>query len=490
MAQSLLEIKTDESAAWVDGTVVFKDANVKWDSFTLQNVALEDFSDRKYWADDIISYTPPQYHIATPTGGFVRMDFGDIELRLDAFSGRVEAGVSIFMDTAAVTWLDVTDETEWNDEEVAYGDPSTWPPAREIFVKQYFTDSDEAGVVVLFDGIGHRAGFDSGSVRYELYGRRHTDQFLSTTTDYNTDTVPIPRALGAVTYAKVLRLPDDGSSRPTYHNGYITGTNGVNWSIFDDGVNIDANVVDNADDTFSLTSTPVGEVTITGTGAIETLSELYTWASAEARLALPYTYSPSLEDSPSPSISQWVSSQVLIIDLLSEISAYFRHLFYEDGANLVAVAMGNTNGTRTLVDGYDFFRDSNYEDPPPTSLIRSSWVQRTAVEETIGKYVKDETVEETQESIYPYGSEATAKPYQYIRSAVSASLTDLLAYKLKSQIHLKIPVTDNLPIPGEQITYTDTDNFDQTLDVTMFCRNIKYDLEKDTVEISGDGVLT
>ena len=120
MAQSLLEIRTDESAAWTDTAgVTFKDSAVLWDSFSLQSVALEDFADKKYWADDIISYTPPQYHIATPTGGFVRMDFGDIDLRLDAFGGRKKAGVSIFTDTSDVTWFDVADETEWNDEEVA-----------------------------------------------------------------------------------------------------------------------------------------------------------------------------------------------------------------------------------------------------------------------------------------------------------------------------------------------------------------------------------
>jgi len=491
MPQSLLEIKTDESAAWIDSAaVIFKDSAVKWDSFTLQNIALEDFADRKYWADNVISYTPPQFHIATPTGGFCRMDFGDIELRLESFLGRVEAGVAIWTDTADVSWANRTDEVDWNTEEIAYGHPSTWPPAKEIHVKQYFTDTDESGIVILFEGVGYRAGFDSRSARYELYGKRYTQQFLSTVTDYNSDTVPIPRALGAVTYAKLLRLPDDGSSRPTYHNGYVAGSNGTNWSVFDDGVNIDANVVDNGDDTFSLTASPVGEVTISGTGAIETLSELYTWASAASRLSLPYAYSATLEDSPSPSISRWVSSQFLIIDILSQISAYFRHLFYVSGANLIAVAMGNTNGTRTLIDGYDFFRDTRYEDPAPTSIIRSSWTQRSAVEETIGKYVKDETVEETQESDYPYGSEDSVTPQQYVRSDVSTSLTALLAYKLKTQVHLSIPVSDNLPVPGEQIIYTDTDNYEQYLYVTMFCRNIRYDLENDTVEISGDGVLT
>jgi hypothetical protein len=491
MGQSLLEFRTDESVVWEDtDSVEFKDSSVEWNEATLQKMALEDYSDRSYWADDIIQYTPPQYHIASITGGFVRMDFGDIELRLDAFGGRKEAGVAIFTDTADVAWTDTTDEVEWNVDEVAYGDPSTWPPPREIFVTQKYTDSDESGLVIMFDGVGHRAGFDSQSVKYDLYGKRYTQQFLSTVTDYNTDTVPIPRALGAVTYAKVLRLPDDGSSRPTYHNGYIAGTNGVNWSVFDDGVNIDANVVDNADDTFSLTATPVGEVTISGTGTIETLSELYTWASAAARLSLSYTYSASLESSPSPSISYWWDSQGILIDVLSQISAYFRHLFYESGANLVAVEMSNTNGTRSLIDGYDWFKSSYYEDPAPTSIIRASWVQRNAVEETIGKYVKDTTVEETQESTYPYGAEKSVTPYQYTRSDVSTSLTSLLAYEQKSQVHLSIPIVDDLPVPGEQITFTDTDNFEQDLAVTMFCRNVRYDFENDSVEISGDGVLT
>jgi hypothetical protein len=287
-----------------------------------------------------------------------------------------------------------------------------------------------------------------------------------------------------------LRLPDDGSSRPTYHSGYIAGTNGVNWNAYDDGVNIDSNVVDNGDDTFSLTASPVGEVTISGTGTIETLSELYAWASAEARLALSYTYSASLEASPSPSISYWWNSQTLLIDVISQISAYFRHLFYESGENLIAVEMSNTNGTRSLIDGYDWFKDYYYEDPPPTSLLRAGWTQRDAVEETIGRYVKDEEVEETQESVYPYGSEDSVTPRQYARSDVSSALTSLLAYKLKTQVHLKIPISDDLPVPGEQITFTDEDNFEQDLSVTMFCRNIRYDFEADTVEVSGDGVLT
>jgi hypothetical protein len=490
MGQSLLEFRVDDTVVWLDTSpVLFKNSAVVWVTPTLQNIALEDYADQHYWCDDIISYTPPQYHMATPTGGFVRMDFGDIEVRLDVFGGRKEAGVAIFTD-ADVAWTDRETEAEWNTTEVAYGDPSKWPPPREIFITQKFTETDESGLTILFDGIGHRAGFNAESARYELYGRRYTENFLATIEDYNGDTVPIPRALGAVYYARVLRLPDDGSGRPTYHNGYISGSNGADWNVFDDGVNIDANVMDNGNDTFSLTASPVGEVTLSGTGAIETLSDLFAWAANDDRLALSYAYSASLEASPSPSISYWWSSQGLLIDALSQIAAYFRHLFYESGANLIAVALANTNGTRNLIDGYDWFRDTRYEDPAPVSLIRAAWVQRAAVEETIGKYVKDTEVEETQESTYPYGSEDSITPYQYTRANVSAALTSLLEYQLKTQVHLRIPVTDNLPVPGEQITFTDTDNFNQDLNVTMFCRNIRYDFENDTVEISGDGVLS
>ena len=104
--------------------------------------------------------------------------------------------------------------------------------------------------------------------------------------------------------------------------------------------------------------------------------------------------------------------------------------------------------------------------------------------------MKTEDVEVTEESDYPYGSEKGVHPYQYAKSDVATSLAALLSYELKPQVHLAIPMTDNLHVPGEQITYTDEDNFEQDLDVTFYCRNIKYDFERDTVEVSGDGVLT
>jgi hypothetical protein len=492
MAQSLLEMRAEDGVVWTDGDVVFRNSpGVTWYTPGIRYMSLDDYDDRRMWCDDVVSYTPPQYHTAHRTGGICRLDFGTISMKTSAFAGKKESGNALFTN-GDVSWADRADEATWVDKALATGDPNMWPPPREIYLKQRYTESDESGLVLMFDGIGWRSGIDPAKrlVTYELHGRRYTAQLLETDTDYDGNEVPLPRALGLIYYARAVRLPDDGSGRPCYHNMYVAGTLGTDWHIHDDGVDIDANGVDNGDGTFSLTASPVGEVTVSGTGVIETLSDLISWAVDDSRLALSYTYNAALEASPSPSLSYLANSQQLLIDFVSSVAAYFRHLYYENGYSLVGVAMGTPNGDRELTDGYDFYQKTSYEDPAAISLIRAAWQQRSAVEETIGKYVKTEDVEVTAESGYPYGSPESVTPYEYTRAAVRTSLAELLEYMLKPEARLSIPISDDLPVPGERITYKDEDNFGQDLNVEMYCRTIRYDFERDTVEIIGEAELS
>ena len=509
MAQSLLEMRAEDGVVWAVGDVVFHNSpGVIWFTPGSLYMALENYADQRMWCDDIVSYTPPQYHTAHRTGGICRLDFGQIEMKTSAFEGKKEAGNALFTD-GDVSWVDRPDEATWVDEALATGDPNMWPPPREIYLKQRYTESDESGMVLMFDGIGWRSRIDPAKrmVTYELHGRRYTAQLLETATDYNGDEVSLPRALGPIYYAKPVRLADRDNPAgwplligcPTYHSMYVAGTLGTDWHVFDDGVNIDANAGDNGDGTFSLDSSPVGEITVSGTGTIETLSDLIAWAcqddradymAAFAGLGLSYIYNSALEASPSPSLSYMANSQQLLLDFISSVAAYFRHLYYETGYALIGVHMGTPNGDRELTDGYDFYQKTSYEDPAAISLIRAAWQQRSAVEETIGKYVKAEDIEETVESSYPYGDEESVSPYEYTRSAIKTSLEELLEYMLKTEARLAIPMSDNMPVPGERITYKDEDNFDQTLNVVMFCRTIKYDFERETVEIIGDAELS
>jgi len=501
MAQSLLEMRIEDHVIWADGDMLFRNVpGVSWFTSGVRYMALDDYDDRHMWCDDVVSYTPPQYHMAHRTGGLCRLDFGNIEIKTSAFSSKHESGNALFTD-GDVLWANRSYEALWVDEALATGDSTLWPPPREIYLKQRYTESDESGLILMFDGIGWRSRIDPANrrVTYELHGRRYNAQLLEIATDYDgNEEVPLPRALGVVYYAKAVRLPDEDNPAgwpsltgcPTYHNLYIAGVKGTDWHVYDDGVNIDANAGDNGNGTFSLSASPVGEVTVSGVGAIETLSDLISWAVDGSRLALSYTYNAALEASPSPSLSYLANSQQLLIDFVSNVAAYFRHLYYERGYSLVGVHMDVPNGSRELIDGYDFYRKTSYADPAAISLIRAVWQHRRAVEETIGKYVKSENQEETAQSGYPYGSEESVTPYEYARAAVKASLEDLLGYMLKPEARLAIPVSDDLPVPGERIMYRDQDNFDKDLNVVMYCRTIKYDFERETVEIIGDAVLS
>ena len=487
MGQNLIEISVRDSIIWRDGETVWCNSpGVNLYSESVIRLSNEDYSDRRYWSDDIISYTPPQFSIAGTTGGYCRMDFGNIELTLNVFAGKSKtSGNAIFADSDVV-WLD--GETEWIDDALVSGDPTLWPPPREINLRHQYTETDESGLVLTFVGTGHLATFDRESVHYDLYGDKYDTDLLKEVVNYDGDTVTLPLALGAVHYVTPVRQADVGGF-PVYHKGGLAGVvPGTHYNVFDDGVDINSNVTDNGDGTFSLSASPVGEVSISGTGTITTLSDLLTYLSTNLDPALSYTYDAALEGA-SPTISYWANSQQLLVAFVSEVAKYFETLFYISNSTIYAVAMDKTNGTRTLTE-YDFF-PVTYDYPTPISLLKAEWATREAGEWVDGgKYVKSTDEEETVTSGYPYGSEENVTPYQYARAGITTRLASLLTAKHKCQVQLSIPMSDSLPVPGEQLTCTDESSFTDPLDVTMFCRNLIYNFDQDTVVITGDGVLT
>ena len=485
MGQNLIELKVVDSVTWKDGDVLWCDSpGVLWYSETTLRLSTEGYADQRYWSEDIISYTPPQFQMANVTGGYCRMDFGDIELKLSIFAGSKDSGNAIFTN-GDIVWLD--GDTGWVDDALVSGDTNLWPPPREITLEHKYTETDESGITILFKGTGHLASFDRESVRYDLYGSKYTENLLDEIEDYDGNTVTLPRALGAVYYVIPVRIVDVGIY-PTYHKAYLSGTTpGIDYNIYDDGVDINSNVTDNGDGTFSLSASPVGEVSMSGTGTITTLSELIDYAKTP--LGLSYNYSGTLEASPSPTISYYADSQSVLIDFVSSVAAYFEHLFYISGYTLHAVSMDNANGSRTLTE-YDFF-PVTYNYPVPIKSIKSEWQTREAGEWVDGgKYVKSKVEEAQVSSEYPYGTEENISPYQYVQSDILTRLGSLLTAKHKAQISLSVPISDDLPVPGEQIIFTDASSFQQDLDITMFCRNLKYDFGEDVVVISGDGVLS
>ena len=413
----------------------------------------EGFNDTYAWYQSIMSFSPPQYQMDKKYGGYCKMNFGSITLSPDLFS-------------------------------------DDWPPPVECaIVIQYLADdeTDETEAETIFDGIAYLAapGITADSVIYDLYTSTYDVNLLSETTDYNGDTVVLPRAFGAVTHVTPVRLADVGG-KPTYHKGYISSeVIGTNWDVFDDGVNINANVTDHLDGTFELSAEAVGEVTMSGTSGYGDPVVIIAWACAGPRLNLPFVYDEAR--SPSPDVNFWANSQMPLIDFLSDLCAFFTHLFYVKLGTFHLVDLGEDNGSRTLTE-YEFIY-AEYKYNPPVAIIRAIWQTRAAVDETIGKYIKTTDHETFQESIYPYGEDMTVTPYHDTKANIETALAAILVILHKPYCEITLPMQGDLPDPGEKISWTDTQTVED-ISAVIRCRTSTYDPDMNEARIIGEGSIS
>jgi len=402
------------------------------------------------WKPRIASFNAPQSRLAKPTGGVCGMVFGSTSLSPEFFT-----------------------------EDVV-----TWPPPVNFAMVIYYTATNDSSLETLITGTAHRREMTRDEITYDIYASEYDADLLEEDTDYDGKDIVLPRAFGAVTHQKAPRLADV-SGDPTYHHGYMSGTMGTDWHIYDDGVNIDANATDNADGTFSLSVSAVGEVTVSGTGQDSVLDDIVDWACGASYLNL--TGNTTLFTDTIPDISHWADKQIKVIDFLSKICEWCCHLIYISGSTLYLVGMGEDNGTDTVTD-YDFF-PAAYYDRAPVSILRAEWVNRTAVEETVGKYIKDVPADAYVESSYPYGKEEKATPYTDVQADVQTQLTSMLTLLNAPFCRLPIPMEGSLPVPGKKITITDTMLGDDTT-ITIHARSIKYDFDNDEAVIEGEGTIT
>lgn len=448
----LIEISASKVVTWKDttGVVWMGTADVIWkdqeDSSTLY-LSLDGEALDHFWDAYISSFSSPQYTTAKDYGGFVELSFGQINFSPDTFKNN-------------------------------------WPPPKQLTIITKYTSTTEIAAVEIFSGDIYLNSFTEDNVTYRINAPKYTQRLLNLGVDYNGDTVPYPKAFGAVTHVEPLRLADDGASRPTYHLGglgttadaktitcftysaagaktkvttsaahgwsngnsiTINGTINFNdahtiesasgsefvipvayptdnsetlplhacaflsgsFAVFDDGVPIQENVVINGNGTFSLTASPVGKITISGTGSETDLLGVVAWG--QNRLSGVNAIVSTNARGTSPAISYWATSQMPVIDFLSDICAFFTHYFSIKGGTLTLGDMLLDNGSETLTES-DYFVAS-YSTRNAVSQIKSSWVTHKAFngfvdEVRIARYIKD-TENTVVESLYTVSSGTT-----------------------------------------------------------------------------------
>ena len=179
-------------------------------------------------------------------------------------------------------------------------------------------------------------------------------------------------------------------------SGAITGwawkSGDGSWRVHTDGVPYTGTgaITDNGDDTFQISVEPVGELTVSGTGACTDLDEICQWAATRIGFAL---FTNTAARSPSPAVDFWANSQMTVPAFLAELAAYNTHLFYIDrqADALVLADMFASNGSRSLYfrKNQVFKREYQPAASNPAAKITAAWTDREFANETAGKYVKD-----------------------------------------------------------------------------------------------------
>jgi hypothetical protein len=183
----LIQIKYAGSVIWqdtqdvvwmdTDGGVVWQDQEADAGHYlSLDGVALS-----HYWDGFVSGFSSPNYQTAKRWGGFVQVDFGTITLSPKVFENDYKP-----------------------------------PKFLDIIIK--YAATDEASAVTLFNGTVYLQRYTKDDVTYQINAPTYPTDLLDTTTDYDGNTSPVPRAFGIVNHVEPLRLPDTGvNAYPTYH---------------------------------------------------------------------------------------------------------------------------------------------------------------------------------------------------------------------------------------------------------------------------------
>ncbi len=442
-------------------------------------ISTEDISDIHFWDGVIVDMGTPQYTTESDLGGLARMTFGDI-------------GISS-------VWFD---------------DVDIWPPPINMAARIYYSQGTEIEKRLCWSATIHRKSISPVSISYSVYDQAFDTMLLTEAEDYNGDTVPMPMALGTVSLMPAVRLADEPvTGYYRYCLADIQGVAGSDWYVYDDGLDITANVQTASGNVFTLDPAPVGAVYISGTGAVTNLQELCAWACDASRLNLTLNATFASD----ARIDHEATSQMLLIDFLSKVAAPCQHLFYviddmmmlcdmeKDPPGIATVMLDmdgdgindetgasilGDNDTIILGPG-DYLDSTSFTDPPPKSLLKSRWIVRTAVEETVGKYVKEVEGSYTRKTDYPYGDEMDIDAYLLAWGFVFVRVTAAMWRLEMPRVKVSVPMVSlpMLPAPGQKFIILD-DRTPRSLTIYAHVRSVSYDFINMTVTIQGEGSLT
>lgn len=300
---------------------------------------------------------------------------------------------------------------------------------------------------------------------------------------------PLPMAFGVVQYEKPVRLIDASpGGNQQYWLANIQGSPGVDWFLYDDGVDVSSNVSSVSSNWFGLSVVPVGDLTFSGTGATTTLLEIFDSVCGGA-LTLDHTYSRPI----SPTINYYQTEQIYFPDFLSKIAAWFTHLFYIRAGILYLVDMLIDAGSEITTE-FDFFK-SGYQFNVPAKKLTSSYPFRISGEwydgsgGSAGVCLRESTKVISAESGIPYGDtdQDFSPPYCTGIVPVTTALQNIQTILNRPQVSISIPFDTSLQSPGKKMTWVN-ESYPYNIMTDTWVRTVSYDFDNNEITIDGDCV--
>lgn len=451
MSGAKIELRAPGDNEWYQDLVAeieFTDTDDhEWASIQpVLRLSLEGYAGDYYWAPHILTMDTIQYRIGEITGGHAALSFGNISFSPDLFVGNL------------------------------------WPPQTAFSFVLYHGDNK------ITDGILHLSAITDESIEYEVYGNEYDVNILETAIHYRSDgdyteaeAQPLPLALGEIVHRNPVRLPDADGGNLVYSKCGLSGSNGTDWHVYDDGVNIDSNVANETASQFELTAVPVGEVTVSGTGSLTTLADVVGYACTKIGVSL------NSDDarSPSPTLSWFLTNQRTVISFLDDICSMQTHLFYIGSSTLYLIdCMGFTS--TASIENANKIIDSKYRNNPAMASFEATWDERSPVGTERIKTEDRNYIRFTRQS---YGDKREVSVYQTNDLRVATTLGNMISIYQRKQAEITLPIDGDLPTVGMQYNIEDT-TMHASLSVEMYIRGVNYDLAQDKMTLIGDCILS
>ena len=450
-----MQFVNDDGFGFVsDGEFVFND------KIGVLRLSDEKFNGYRAWNDDILGIDPIAFRMDQAYGGMVKI----------SGAGTIEISMKVFHDAG----------------------PDWWFPAETYGCRiSYATDLEDSAIILL-EGTVYQSEINPPlSVTYTLYADNYGINLLQDATDYDGNAVVLPMAFGRVSFVTPTRISDEpGTGYRRYKAGGIVGTKHIDWHIFDDGIDVCSNAIDHLSDLDEIyyTVTPVGNITISGSGI--NVSGVGCWdvfnhLCQATWLDKPMTtYAPALN----APVDRWQTEQILVVDFLSLVAAATENFFYILQGSLYLHRLNTADyGVVDMDVSNDTLEGTKYQRITPNSIAKYTYKTRKSVSESIGQYVKEFDVNVSAVSAYPFGSEITVDAMTETFLTATLRLSVALSYLVALRGSLSLPLSSALLRPGTQFLLADRRYTGSVLtSTTFYLRDIVYDFISKKMTVEGE----